>query len=248
MDKRFENKAALVTGGSRGIGKAIVRRLAEEGAQVLFTGRNGETIRKTKEEFQDEGLKVDGIAADVANPESAAATVSHCIDTFGKIDILVNNAGISKDALAIRMKDSDWDDVLNINLKGAFSFCRAVAKPMMKARYGRIINISSVIGLMGNPGQVNYAAAKAGMIGMSKSLAKELAPRGITVNAVAPGFIETDMTSGMKEEMLEKVVSSIPLGRIGKAEDIAAMTAFLASDEASYITGKVFAVDGGLVM
>jgi len=248
MDKRFENKAALVTGGSRGIGKAIVRRLAEEGAQVFFTGRNEEAIRNTKEEFLDEGLKVDGIAADVGNSKSASVSVSHCIDTFGKIDILVNNAGITKDALAIRMKDSDWDDVLNINLKGAFLFCRAVAKPMMKARYGRIINISSVVGLMGNPGQVNYVSAKAGMIGMSKSLAKELAPRGITVNAVAPGFIETDMTSGMKEDMLEKVVSSIPLGRIGKADDIAAMTAFLASDEASYITGKVFAVDGGLVM
>jgi 3-oxoacyl-[acyl-carrier protein] reductase len=246
MSKRFENKTALVTGGSRGIGKAIVSRLADDGANVVFTARNEETIQQTEKELQDHGWKVKGLVADAGNPESADMAVNHCVEQYGAIDILVNNAGITKDGLIMRMKDDDWNSVLSVNLNGVFYFCRAATKPMMKARSGKIINIASIVGLMGNPGQVNYSASKAGVIGMSKSLAKELASRGINVNVVAPGFIETDMTSFMKEDVQNEVMKAIPLGRFGKAEEIAAMTAFLASDEAAFITGQVFSVDGGM--
>lgn len=248
MTKRFENKTALVTGGSRGIGRAIVERLAEEGANVVFTARNAETIQQVEHEFNGKGLKVSGLVADAGSPALAETAVNACVEQFGSIDILVNNAGITKDGLVMRMKDEDWNSVLSVNLNGAFYFCRAAVKPMMKARSGKIINIASIVGLMGNAGQVNYAASKAGLIGMSKSLAKELASRGINVNVVAPGFIETDMTSVMNEEVQQEVIKAIPLGRMGKAADIAAMTAFLASDEASFITGQVFCVDGGMLM
>lgn len=246
MNKRFEDKTALVTGGSRGIGKAIVSRLADEGARVVFTARNEETIQQVEKEFQEKGWQVKGLAADAGNPESADKAINYCVENYGGIDILVNNAGITKDGLAMRMKDDDWNSVLSVNLNGVFYFCRAAARPMMKARSGKIINIASIVGLMGNPGQANYSASKAGVIGMSKSLAKEFASRGINVNVVAPGFIETDMTSVMKEDVQNEVMKAIPLGRFGKAEEIAAMTAFLASDEAAFITGQVFSVDGGM--
>lgn len=248
MAHRLDGKTAVVTGGSRGIGKATVQYLAEKGAKVLFTARNEETLQRTQREMRDLGYEVTGMAADLRDPATAGRVIDACLDQMERLDILVNNAGITQDALAIRMKDEDWNAVLEVNLGGAFSMSRAAAKVMLKARTGRIILVSSVVGLMGNAGQVNYAASKAGMIGLAKSLAKELASRGITVNVVAPGFIETDMTAEIRAEIRETVLKNIPLGRFGKAEEIAAMIGFLASEEAGYITGQVFTVDGGLHM
>ena len=245
--KEFEGKTAIVTGGSRGIGRAVAEGLAEGGANVLITcAGNTAAAEEVTKLLQEKGVKAAYIQADAADPESAAKILTAAAELGTTIDILVNNAGITRDNLLMRMKDEEFDRVIDTNLKGVFSMLRAVAKPMMKQRYGRIVNISSVVGVYGNAGQVNYAAAKAGVIGMTKSVAKELGSRGITCNAVAPGFIETDMTAGLPEDVKKKLEQGIVLGRLGRPEDVAEAVAFLASDKASYITGQVLEVAGGL--
>jgi len=245
--KEFEGKTAIVTGGSRGIGRAVAERLAEGGANVLITcAGNTAAAEEVTKLLQEKGVKAAYIQADAADPESAARIIAAAAELGTTIDILVNNAGITRDNLLMRMKDEEFDGVIATNLRGVFSMLRAVAKPMMKQRYGRIVNISSVVGVYGNAGQVNYAAAKAGVIGMTKSVAKELGSRGITCNAVAPGFIETDMTAGLPEDVKKKLEQGIVLGRLGRSEDVAEAVAFLASDKASYITGQVLEVAGGL--
>ena len=245
--KEFEGKTAIVTGGSRGIGRGIAERLADGGANVLITyAGNAAAAEEVVNNLTAKGVKAAAVQADAADPESAAKIVSAATELGGAVDILVNNAGITRDNLLIRMKDEEFDTVIATNLRGVYSMMKAVAKPMMKARYGRIINISSVVGVYGNAGQVNYAAAKAGVIGMTKSVAKELGSRGITCNAVAPGFIETDMTAVLPENVKEELKKQIVLGRLGQVEDIAEAVAFLASDKASYITGQVLEVAGGL--
>ncbi|MGZ4134834.1 MAG: 3-oxoacyl-[acyl-carrier-protein] reductase [Tumebacillaceae bacterium] len=242
-------KVALVTGGSRGIGRAICLELAAQGAKVVvnYAGSQGaaeETVALIKQNGGD-AISVQG---DVASSADAEAMVAATIEAFGRIDILVNNAGITRDNLLMRMKEEDWDAVINTNLKGVFNCTKAVTRPMMKQRFGRIVNITSVVGIVGNPGQANYVSAKAGVIGLTKSNAKELASRGITVNAVAPGYIETDMTGQLGEEVKTKLFETIPLARLGRPEDIANVVAFLASDKATYMTGQVLNVDGGMVM
>lgn len=245
----LDGKIALVTGASRGIGRAVAIELAKEGATVAINYAGNKTAA---EEVQNIIIGMGGkamiIQADVSDENSATKMVEEVIAQFGGIDILVNNAGITRDSLFIRMKEEDWNAVINTNLTGIFNCTKVAAKYMMKKRSGRIINMSSVSGIMGNAGQTNYAAAKAGVIGFTKSLAREMASRGITVNAVAPGFIATDMTAAMPEKAQENVLSAIPLGKMGKPEDIANAVLFLASDRASYITGQVIHVDGGMVM
>ncbi|MBA2623492.1 MAG: 3-oxoacyl-[acyl-carrier-protein] reductase [Chthoniobacterales bacterium] len=246
---RFENQVAVVTGAGRGIGHAIAVRLGSEGARVASVSRTEANAQKTADEInlgRAEAAKA--YAVDVSDHATVQQVGARILDDFGRVDILVNNAGVTRDGLSMRMSIEDWDTVLNTNLKGAFSFVQAVQRSMIKQRSGRIINISSVIGLVGNAGQANYAASKAGLIGFTKSLAREVASRGITVNAVAPGLIETDMTSVLPEEIRKNILSKIPLGTLGQPEDIASMVAFLASAEAKYITGQVLAVDGGMVM
>ena len=239
---------ALVTGAAKNIGRAIAVRLARDGFDVACVGRSVESLAETTADVESAGRKALPIAADVAEEGAASSAVKTAVEEFGSVDVLVNNAGITRDGLLLRMGSDDWDAVLTVNLKGAFHFSKAVARPMMKKRFGRIINITSVIGIRGNEGQANYAASKAGMIGFSKSLARELASRNILVNAVAPGFIETAMTEGMSDDARERMLSGIPLGRTGTPEDVAGVVSFLASDEASYITGQVLTVDGGMVM
>lgn len=245
----LEGKTALVTGASRGIGKAIALRLAKEGANIAinFAG-NVAAAEEVKAAIEADGGKAILVQADVSDSAAVDAMVKTVVDTFGGIDILVNNAGITRDGLLMRMKDEDWDAVLNTNLKSIFLCTKAVSKLMMKKRSGRIVNMSSVVGVNGNAGQANYSAAKAGAIGFTKSMAKELAGRGITVNAIAPGFIQTDMTAVLPEAVKESMAKSIPLGRLGAPEDIAGTVLFLVSDCASYITGQVINVDGGMVM
>jgi 3-oxoacyl-[acyl-carrier protein] reductase len=246
---RLEGKRAIVTGGSRGIGRAIALRLADEGADVaVCASSSAGSAEAVAEEIRAKGRQALGCQADVSNAAQVAALISETLEAFCSIDILVNNAGINRDGLLIRMKEEDWDSVLDVNLKGAFLCTKAVARLMMKARSGRIVNLSSVVGLVGNAGQVNYSAAKAGLLGLTKSSAKELASRGITVNAVCPGFIPTDMTEGIPEQAKATLIDLIPLGRLGTTENIAAAVAFLASDDASYITGQSLVVDGGMVM
>jgi 3-oxoacyl-[acyl-carrier protein] reductase len=246
---RLEGKTAIVTGGSRGIGEAIALRLAREGANVaVCASRSVDAAEAVAEKIRALGQQAIAQQTDVSQSESVDTLIKTTLDAWGKIDILVNNAGITRDNLLMRMKEDEWDAVLDVNLKGAYHCIKAVTRSMMKARSGRIINVSSVVGLMGNAGQINYAASKSGLIGLTKSVAKELASRNITANAVAPGFIPTDMTAKLKDDMQEQLIAQIPLGKLGSSEDIAAAVAFLASDDAAYITGQVIVVDGGMVM
>jgi 3-oxoacyl-[acyl-carrier protein] reductase len=246
---RFENQVAVVTGAGRGIGHAIAGRLANEGARVACVSRTEANAKKTADEIN--AMRADAAkyyAVDVGDHAAVQKIGAQILQDFGKIDILINNAGMTRDGLAMRMSLEDWDSVINTNLRGAFSFTQAVLRAMVKRRSGRIINISSVSGIMGNAGQTNYAASKAGLIGFTKSLARELAGRNITVNAVAPGFITTDMTAGLSDKVKETLRAKIPLGKTGTPEDIANAVAFLASAEAGYITGQTLCVDGGIVM
>ncbi len=246
---RFENQVAIVTGAGRGIGHAIAVRLASEGARVASVSRTEANAQRTADEINaTRANTAKAYAVDVSDHARVQQVGARILEEFGRVDILVNNAGVTRDGLSMRMSLDDWDTVLNTNLKGAFNFAQAVQRSMIKQRSGRIINISSVIGLIGNAGQANYAASKAGLLGLTKSLAREMASRGITVNALAPGLIETDMTSVLSEEIRKSILSKIPLGSLGQPEDIASAVAFLASPEAKYITGQVLAVDGGMVM
>jgi 3-oxoacyl-[acyl-carrier protein] reductase len=238
-------KNALVTGSTRGIGRAIAEAFAQSGARVAVVGRD---LQRAEDAASAVGNNAAGFAADVGDTAAIAKLVGDVEKAFGSIDILVNNAGITRDNLVMRLKDEDWDAVQNANLRGAFAAIRAVSRGMMKKRNGRIINIASIVGLIGNKGQANYAASKAGLIALTKSVAKELGSRNILVNAVAPGFIETEMTAAMTQEARDALGQQIALERLGSVQDVAAMVAFLASDLASYITGQVFVVDGGMVM
>lgn len=245
----MDKKVALVTGGSRGIGRAVCVRLAKMGMDVVFNYNSGEEAAKeTVSLCEANGVSAYMVKADVSKSEDCEMLVNKALETCGHIDVLVNNAGITRDNLIVRMSDEDLDAVLNVNLKGSFYMMRAVSKLMLKQKSGRIINISSVVGVMGNAGQVNYAASKAAVIGMTKSLARELASRKITVNAIAPGMIETDMTGVLSDAAKEKMVASIPFGIMGQADDIAGAVAFLAGDESKYITGQVLCVDGGMAI
>ena len=246
---RFENQVAIVTGAGRGIGHAIALRLANEGARVASVSRSESNAQRTADEIN--AARADAArayAVDVADHGAVQAVATRILEDFGRVDILINNAGVTRDGLSMRMSIEDWDTVVDTNLRGAFSFAQAVMRSMIKQRSGRIINISSVAGLTGNAGQANYAASKAGLIGLTKTLARELASRGITVNAVAPGFIMTDMTDVLSDQVKEAILSKIPLGKFGEGADIAAAVAFLAAPEAKFITGQVLTVDGGMVM
>ncbi len=245
---KFENKTALITGSARGIGKAIAERLASQGARIVISDVLMDAAEATVKELNDKGYEAFAIKADVSNADDVQALIKETVAKYQTLDIMVNNAGITRDTLMIRMSEKDWDLVLDINLKGAFLMTQATAKVMMKQRSGRIVNISSVVGQMGNAGQANYSASKAGLIGLTKSSARELASRGITVNAIAPGFIESEMTEKLPEEVRNEFMKATALKRFGKPEDIAAAVAFLVSDDASYITGQILAVNGGLLM
>ncbi|KJF48336.1 MULTISPECIES: 3-oxoacyl-[acyl-carrier-protein] reductase [Bacillus] len=243
------NKTAVVTGASRGIGRSIAIDLAKKGANVVVNYSGNEAkANEVVDEIKALGQQAFAVKADVSNAEEVQALMKQAVDTFGSIDILVNNAGITKDNLLMRMKENEWDDVININLKGVFNCTKAVTRQMMKQRSGRIINVASVVGVCGNPGQANYVAAKAGVIGLTKTTAKELASRHITVNAVAPGFISTDMTDKLDENVQTEMLKQIPLARFGAPEDISNVVVFLASEGAGYITGQTIQVDGGMVM
>ena len=242
-------KTAVVTGGSRGIGRAICLKLAGQGANIVLNyAGNAAAAEETRAACEALGVRALAVQGDVADPAACNALIDTAIEAFGQVDILVCNAGITRDNLLMRMSDEEFQKVIDTNLKGTFHCMRAVIRPMMKKRRGRIISISSVVGLMGNAGQINYAASKAGVIGMTRSLAREVASRGITVNAVAPGFIRTDMTDVLSNAVREGILRSIPLGKLGEAEDVANTVLFLASDEAAYITGQVLSVDGGMAM
>ena len=241
-----EKSVAIVTGGSRGIGLAVSQALAGDGWRVAVVGRDADRAREAAEGLPGEGHM--GFSCDVADSEAAKVLAKEVADRMGSVGALINNAGVTRDNILLRMKDEEWDEVMRVNLKGAFNMTRAVARSMMKARKGTIINVTSVIGLIGNAGQANYAASKAGLIGFSKSIAKELASRGIRCNAVAPGFIRTDMTADLGEDTVNELKSRIALGTLGEPEDVAGVIRFLASDEARYITGQVLTVDGGMVV
>jgi 3-oxoacyl-[acyl-carrier protein] reductase len=246
--KFLTDKVALVTGASRGLGQAIARALAQEGAAIAAVARSEDALKDTLDSIRPLGGIAEPFAFDVADEPAVDAAVEKIAARFGRIDVLVNNAGVTRDGLLMRMKAEDWDAVINTNLKGAFHLTKPVGRLMVKQRSGRIINISSVIGLMGNAGQANYAASKAGLIGFTKSVAREFASRGITCNVVCPGFIETDMTKGLGEDLRRKLLEKIPLARLGQPDDVAGVVAFLASPAANYITGQILTVDGGMVM
>jgi len=243
----LQGRVALVTGGSRGIGAAVAQALASAGAALAVCARNGEAAAATAAAIVGQGGQAFGAAADVSRAADAERVVAACVERFGRLDILVNNAGITRDGLVLRMKDEDWSDVLAVNLNGAFYCARSALRAILKQKQsGRIINVGSVVGSTGNPGQANYVASKAGLVGLTKALSKEVASRGVTVNAVAPGFIETDMTAGLPDAAKDAYRAQIPLGRFGTAAEVAAVVAFLASDAAAYITGQVIHVNGGM--
>ena len=242
------NKVAVVTGAGRGIGRAVALAYARMGADVACVSRTEENSAKAAAEVEALGRRAWAVAVDVSDTAAVNAAAGKILDDAGRVDILVNNAGVTRDNLLMRMSEEDWDTVLNTNLKGAFNFTKALTRPFIKQRSGRIINIASVIGLIGNAGQSNYAASKAALIGFTKSVARELAPRGITVNAIAPGFIETDMTAALGDKVREGILGNVPLGRFGSSDDIAHAAVFLAMEPSDYITGQVLTVDGGMVM
>jgi 3-oxoacyl-[acyl-carrier protein] reductase len=237
---------AIVTGASRGIGKAIAQRLALDGRFVVLVSRSAETLEPVRAWIESSGGKAECRPCDIGDSAALAALIEAVAEAHGRLDILVNNAGITKDGLILRMSDADFDDVINVNLRSAFVACRAASRPMMRGKFGRIVNIGSVSGISGNAGQANYAAAKAGLIGLTKSIAKELGPKGVTANVVAPGFIDTDMTTGLPQGIKDEVLKSLPVRRFGRAEEIAHAVSFVASDQAGYFTGQVMVVDGGL--
>jgi len=245
---QLANQVALVTGGARGIGREIALTFAQEGAEVALFDVNPEPLAQTATELEALGRRCLGVVVDVTDGKQVDEGVAKVLDKLGRIDILINNAGITKDGLLIRMDDAQWDRVLNINLKGTFLCTRAVAKHMLKQRRGRIVSIASIVGLIGNPGQANYAASKAGIIGLTKAVAKELASRGVTVNAIAPGFIKTEMTEALPEQAKQRLAEAIPMGTLGEPKDVAQAALFLVSEAARYITGHVLVVDGGLAM
>jgi 3-oxoacyl-[acyl-carrier protein] reductase len=248
MEINLKGKVALITGGARGIGRDVSLALGRAGAQLVVCGTNAEILTQFEKELQEAKIEAICTVANVTDLQQVEEVVRKALDKFGRIDILINNAGITRDNLVARMSTEEWDDVLSVNLKGAYQFIKTVSRPMIKQRFGRVVNITSVIGLIGNAGQANYAASKAGLIGLTKSVARELSSRNVTVNAVAPGFIETEMTAKLSDALKQEMQKRIPLGRLGQSVEVAQAVLFLVSDMAAYITGQVLVVDGGMVM